>query len=394
MDALKIILGTSGGIAFLAVVTAALLVPRRRTANTPAPVPIDPSEHAKVISALRPPKRERPVVAIVASNEATEISDFLSTYGVLSRSGVADVTVVAARAAPVRLDPLSLAPVRLYSGTLWVEPQATMGDFDLRHPGGADYVVVPAIEPRDDPAITTWIAAKPREGAKIVAVCNGSLTLAAAGLLDGRRATAHGAASHWSGIAQLLKAHPTMQWVRDRRYVIDDGVMTSTGITGSIPAMVALVEAIGGQPKAEQLATGLGLDHWDERHQTSAFQLTGEHRKTFVRNLLSLWRHETVGVPISEGVDETALGLMVDVYARTGLARVVTVFGGRNAVRSRHGLIIRAETSSSAAKVDLLLPPLPPEKPAQAIEWHLSQIAARYGRATAAFVALTMEYPW
>jgi len=35
-----------------------------------------------------------------------------------------------------------------------------------------------------------------------------------------------------------------MQWVRDRRYVVDRGVATSTGITASVPLMLALVEAL------------------------------------------------------------------------------------------------------------------------------------------------------
>jgi hypothetical protein len=36
---------------------------------------------------------------------------------------------------------------------------------------------------------------------------------------------------------------------------------------------------------------------------------TTEYQKTFLRNWLSFWRHATFGVPVSEGVDEIALGL-------------------------------------------------------------------------------------
>ena len=79
-----------------------------------------------------------------------------------------------------------------------------------------------------------------------------------------------------------------MQWVRDRRYVVDRGVATSTGITASIPLMTALVEAIDGRAEAERLAMRLGVAHWDARHNSAAFQLTFAHRKTFLRNKLSL----------------------------------------------------------------------------------------------------------
>jgi putative intracellular protease/amidase len=350
---------------------------------------IDPAEHERTIAALRAPKRERPVIAVAASNAATEVTDLLSSFGVLARAAVAEVRVVAAEPASLRLDALSLAPVRLYPATLWIEPQSTMRAFDEHYRDGADYVVVPAIEPQDDPAVARWIEVQHRQGATIVSVCNGSLTIAAAGLIDGRRATAH-----WSGIPRLLRAHPSMHWVRDRRYVVDDRVMTSTGITAAIPAMVTLVEAIAGRDKAEQLAADLGLEHWDEQHCTSAFELNWKRRRTFMRNLVSVWRHDSVAVPVDEGADEVALGLTIDAYARTNMTRVVTVGGNGEAVRSRHGLMMRPETGRLAAKVDLMLPAPTRDRPALMIERELANIASRYDQATADFVALTMEYPW
>ena len=268
---------------------------RRETpAPSPAAAAIDDSEHARTIEAMRPPKRARPVIAILALNEATEVTDFLVPYGVLQRANVADVTVVAERAAPVPLHPFSA--LGRGPALLRIEPQSTMRAFDERYPEGADYVVVPAMEPRNNQFVMEWIVAQHRKGAKIFSVCAGSLTLAAAGLLDGRRAT-----THWAYIRDLQKAHPTMQWVQDRRYVADNGISTSTGITASIPVTVALVEAIAGREKAERLAQDLGVANWDARHRSSAFQLTWEHQKTFLRNWLSFWRRETLGVPVREG---------------------------------------------------------------------------------------------
>ena len=383
-------IGLIGVLALSAGAAAIVLAPGRQRNPAPAAEAVAPAEQARTIAELRPPKRERPVIAIVTLNEATEVTDFLSSYGVLARAGVADVTVVAGRAEPVRLKPLSFgAPVQLYSAKLWIEPQATMREFDERHADGADYVVVPAIETRDDRAVTDWIVAQHRKGATIVSVCNGSLTLAAAGLLDGRRATAH-----WSGIPDLQAEHPTMQWVPDRRYVVDEGVMTTTGITATIPAMAALVEAIAGRAAAERVAAELGLEHWDARHRSSDFQLTGGHKKTFVRNTLSFWRHDTVGVPVQEGVDEIALGLTVDAYARTAMTRVLTIGTGGEAARSRHGLLIRPETAARGARVERLLPPARVDTPALALESALADIESHYGRPTAALVALIMEYPW
>lgn len=334
-------------------------------------------EHQNTVAALKSPKRRRPVVAILALNRRTEISDFLTTYGVLAESGLADITVVADRP-----DPIELFPSRLS-----VDTQAITAQFDVSHPDGADYVIVPAMEPHNDPAVIAWITAQYQKGAKIVSVCDGSLILAAAGLLDDRRAT-----GHWYSIKRLQTNHPTMTWVRDRRYVVDRGVATSTGITASIPLMMALVEAIGGRAEAETLSMRLGVDDWHAGHDSSAFGLTSAHKKTFLRNKLSFWRYETVGVRVDDDVDEISLGLMADAYARTELATVKTIGGDGGVMRSRRGLRLRP-SASAAAKPNTVLAP-PSEQPARTLDHTLPRIAARYDPSTAAFVALVMEYPW
>ena len=356
----------------------AFLAARNEPTAPLSPDRVSAGEHQQAIEALKPPKRQRPAIAILALNEGTEVSDFLSSYGVLAQSGVADVTVVA-----VRTD-----PIRLYPGGIKVETQTTTTQFDAAHPDGADYVVVPAMEPRNDPAVIAWIKAQQAKGAKIVSICNGSLTLAAAGLLDGRRAT-----GHWYSIPQLQAEQPKMQWVRDRRYVVDRGVATSTGITASVPLMLALVEAIGGHAEAEKLAKHLGAPTWDAGHSTAAFQLTVEHRKTYVRNKLSFWRHETVGIKVEQGVDEVALGFMVDAYARTELTTPVAVSGAGSMVQSRHGLRLLRQAHATAAGAGTVLQPQS-DAPVRSLDRELARIASRYDRSTAALVALTMEYAW
>lgn len=361
------------------IATPILLAPGVPVAAPPPADPVATDEQAATIAAMRPTRDTgRPVIAIIAWNQATELSDFLSAYGVLKRADVADVTVVAERA----------EPVQLYPGPK-ITPEATIATFDTQHPNGADYVVVPAMDPGTDQVIADWLVAQRNKGAKIISICNGSRMIGFAGLLDGRRAT-----GHWSAVAELREKHPTMTFVPDRRYVVDDGVATSTGITANIPIMLALVEAIGGRPVAERTAAELGVAGWDARHRSADFELTLEHKKTFIRNALTFWRRETVGIPLTEGVDEVALGLLVDAYARTNLASVVTLGAGGQPVMSRHGLMIIPDQPSETARVGHLLPPPPSEAPAQTLENELPVVAARYDLPTAKIVALVMEYPW
>ena len=133
-----------------------------------------------MIAALKSPKRERPLVAIIGINDATETTDYLMPYGILRRAGVADVVALATEPGPVTLYP-----------ALKIEPQATVAEFDTRHPEGADYVIVPAMSRDDDPAVLQWLRSQAAKGAIIIGVCAGAKVVAAAGLLDGRRATTH-----------------------------------------------------------------------------------------------------------------------------------------------------------------------------------------------------------
>jgi transcriptional regulator GlxA family with amidase domain len=140
-------------------------------------------------------------------------------YGVLRRSNVADVALIATSPGPVKLFPV-----------LTVEPQATIAEFDAQHPDGADYVIVPAMSRDDDPAALAWIRTQAAKGATIIGVCAGAKVVAEAGLLDGRRAT-----THWYYLKELRDKHPSVRYVADRRLVVDRGVATTTGITASMP---------------------------------------------------------------------------------------------------------------------------------------------------------------
>src|SRR5687767_8484507 len=137
-----------------------------RPAASSSPLsPISAEEHAQTIAAMKPPKRSRPVIAVVAQNDGTETTDFIVPYAVLAQSDAADVLAVAPEARPIRLTP-----------ALTIAPQETTSAFDARYPDGADYVIVPKIEEAADPAVVTWIQAQHARGATIVGICSGVKT--------------------------------------------------------------------------------------------------------------------------------------------------------------------------------------------------------------------------
>jgi len=338
----------------------------------PALAPIGADEQARTVAALAP-RRTRPVVAVLGQNDGTETTDFLVPYGVLRESGAADVVAVATRSGPLALHP-----------ALTIRPQATTAEFDGLHPDGADYVIAPAMHHADDPDVLAWLRAQAAKHATIVGVCDGALVLAAASLLDGHRATAH-----WYSRDALRKSHPDMQWVRDRRYVVDRGIVTTTGITASIPVSLALVEAIAGRPAAEAVARRLGVTRWDAAHDSDAFHLDRGHVRTATGNWLAFWSHQTLGVPVQDGIDEIALALTADAWSRTYRSHVLATAPAP--VTTRRGLTLLPDTDTARGPT---LPPIADEYPAHALDVTLRDMGNRYGEPTAAFVALQLEYPW
>jgi transcriptional regulator GlxA family with amidase domain len=121
---------------------------------------------------------------------------------------------------------------------------------------GADTVIVPSVpdpcvdEGRPLPAaLITALRRAHDAGARMVSLCTGAFALAEAGLLDGRRATAH-----WMHTAQLAERYPKVQ-VDDSVLYVDDGdVLTSAGLTAGLDLCLHLVRRDLGARVANQLA--------------------------------------------------------------------------------------------------------------------------------------------
>jgi transcriptional regulator GlxA family with amidase domain len=89
---------------------------------------------------------------------------------------------------------------------------------------------------------------------RTVSICTGSFILAAAGLLDGRRA-----ATHWTMTEELARQYPTVEVDPDRIFVQDGDVWTSAGVTSGFDLMLSLVESDMGPEAARTIAQVLVL---------------------------------------------------------------------------------------------------------------------------------------
>ncbi|MBU4435022.1 MAG: GlxA family transcriptional regulator [Alphaproteobacteria bacterium] len=91
---------------------------------------------------------------------------------------------------------------------------------------------------------------------RVASVCSGTYVLAAAGLLDGKRAT-----THWSRTKDLQKRYPAIRLEPDKIFVQDGMIWSSAGITAGIDLSLALVGADEGEAVARRTAQQLVVYH-------------------------------------------------------------------------------------------------------------------------------------
>ncbi|MEV6399695.1 helix-turn-helix domain-containing protein [Streptomyces sp. NPDC051907] len=124
---------------------------------------------------------------------------------------------------------------------------------------GADTVIVPSVpdavveEGQEPPGeLVEALREAAASGARMVSLCTGAFALAAAGLLDGRRATAH-----WQHTRELAARHPKVIVDDSVLYTDDGSVLTSAGATAALDLCLHLVRRDLGAHVAGQLARRL-----------------------------------------------------------------------------------------------------------------------------------------
>ncbi len=168
-------------------------------------------------------------VGVVLFDDAEEL-DWAGPWEVLTGLrvvGEANVFTVAERDQPIRC-----------AKGLRVLPDRTFDEVDrldvLLIPGGQGSRVE-----LKNPAMLDWVR-RVADGCQwVTSVCTGAAILAAAGLLEGRRAT-----THWGYIETLREQHPEIEVLERVRYVRDGHVVTAAGVSAGIDMSLWLVGQI------------------------------------------------------------------------------------------------------------------------------------------------------
>ena len=133
-----------------------------------------------------------------------------------------------------------------------------------------DVILVPGgmttVEHARDERLLDWVRQAHQSASWTASVCSGSIILAAAGLLNGKRA-----ASHWAALPVLktLGAIP----VGDERVVHESDVITSAGVSAGIDLALWLAAQIGGDDRAKAIQLSMEYDPqppFDSGHMSKA----------------------------------------------------------------------------------------------------------------------------
>jgi len=136
-----------------------------------------------------------------------------------------------------------------------VRPVLVNGGWTLDSPFGlealddADTVIVPACPHQPPGAMIDALRAAYDRGARMVSFCGGAFALAAAGILDGRKAT-----THWMDTDDLARRYPKVQVEPDVLYVDEGQVLTSAGTASGIDLALHIVRLDYGPEIANQVA--------------------------------------------------------------------------------------------------------------------------------------------
>lgn len=184
------------------------------------------------------------------------------------------------------------------------DPVRVIGGATLHSPHGlddlaaAETVIVPSVADVTADASPELVAAlrlAHRRGARMVSICSGAFALAAAGLLDGRRAT-----THWRYAEQLRRRYPEIEVDPKPLYVDDGDVLTSAGCAAGLDLCLHIVRTDFGAAVANAVARRLVIQPHRDGGQAQYIEapVTADPEDDRVAKSMT-WARQHLGEPIT-----------------------------------------------------------------------------------------------
>jgi len=171
-----------------------------------------------------------------------------------------------------------------------------------------------------DPVLSAWLCKHAAKIRRLGAVCVGAFLLAEAGLLDGRKVTAH-----WKFGQELAQRHPKLTLLSEPLWVKDGKIYTSAGISAGIDLALAWVEEDCGAALAQEAARELVLFLRRPGGQPQlSVSLASQASEMRAMQELQVWIAENIRRPLSVQVLAERLSMSVRNFERTFTREVGT----------------------------------------------------------------------
>jgi len=336
-------------------------------------------------------------VFIIADNDGTEMFDMMAPFYLFSATGESNVYIVSEHKSAI-----------IVKKGLLVMPHYTFREIDSLHMN-ADVMVVPnqSRGARNQKKVTVNFIKEHYTGTnRMLSVCDGSATVAATGLYDGKNLTTHS-----SDYEKLKKHFKKPNWVLGTTVTQSGNLFSTAGVANATEGSLAVINDLFGRETMLRVLTGINYPYSEIRM---------DHRNLVIdQNPIYLQLHkgkmkksEKVGVLLQNGISEFDLAAILDCYSRSFPSSLDTFIVGNSTVTSKYGLTLLATgeaTTNTSTELHVLIAENISEteknlfKNAQFITYDkqeqqymidvcLKRISALYGNDFGSFVKLMLDY--
>ena len=200
-----------------------------------SPFPLRPTS-GKIVAMRKDPAKQHTVAVVIANGQSPfEFAVACEVFGFARDFGVPWYRFLVVAADP--------PPVRAQTGfTISTE-------HGIEALAEADTIIIPVRQEPPPAALLDALRVAHARGARLMSLCNGAFTLAAAGLLDGRRAT-----THWAHTTELARRYPAIDVDPDVLYIHEGDILTSAGTAAGIDLCLHVVRRDYGAAIANEVA--------------------------------------------------------------------------------------------------------------------------------------------
>lgn len=279
-------------------------------------------------------------VFIIADNDGTEMFDMLAPFYLFNATEKANVYIVAEKKSPV-----------IVNRGLLLMPHFTFSEIDSSQIE-ADVIVVPNQSGNPKRVTVNFIKQQYTGNNRILSVCDGSATVAATGIYDGKDLTTHS-----SDYAGFKKKYSKPAWVLGTTVTQSGNLFSTAGVANATEGSLTVINEVFGRETMQKVMSMINYPYAEIRTDHKNL-IVGDN--PIYRGIKdgTIKKHEKVGVLLQNGMSEFDLAAILDCYYRSFPSSLETFIAEGQTVTSKYGLTLLATgdgKSNDATELHVLM---------------------------------------